>query len=132
MWARLVMPIAFLALAAPLAAQDRTRSETVTFARGTSSKMIKGTIRGDRGVNYRVQARAGQTMTVTLKTSNRSNYFNVTAPGADAAMFIGSSAGDRFTVRIPSSGSYTVHTYLMRNAARRGEVANYTMSIAVR
>lgn len=129
---RYALPIALLAFCTPLAAQDGTRSETVTFAHGTSSKIVKARIKGYAGVNYSVQARAGQTMTVSLTTNNRSNYFNVTAPGADAAMFIGSSSGNRFQVKIPSSGSYAINTYLMRNAARRGEMANYTLSISVR
>lgn len=138
MWIRGFIPIALLGLSAPLAASappaapNDVRSETVQFARGTSSRTIKGSIKGYAAVNYVVQANAGQTMTVTVKTSNKSSYFNVTAPGADTAMFIGSDAGNRFSQKIASSGAYTVNMYLMRNAARRGETANYTLTIALR
>jgi len=62
-------------------------------------------------------------------TSNASNYFNVTAPGAQQAMFIGSSAGTSFQDTVPSSGDYTIDLYLMRNAARRNETANFTITI---
>src|SRR4029453_10351527 len=68
-------------------------------------------------------------MRVTLKTTDPSSYFTVSAPGAQEAMFIGSTSGNTFTTKLPSSGDYTVNVYLMRNAARRKDVANYTVTI---
>lgn len=127
----------FLALSAllvagtPIVAQDRIRTVPIQFAKGASSKAIKGSVRGYDTVNYTIAARAGQTMTVRMTTANASSYFNVTAPGADAAMFIGSTSGNRFTTTIPSTGTYTIQVYLMRNAARRGEAANFTLNVAV-
>lgn len=120
------------ALAVPSLAQAPIRTERVQFAKGASSKAIKATIKGDQSVDYVVGARAGQTMTVSLTTSNASNYFNITEPGADAALFVGSTEGNRASVQIPSSGDYTVRVYLMRNAARRNETAKYTLTVGVR
>jgi len=117
--------------ATSFAAQDPAKIVPVRFAHGASSTAIKGSVRGHASVNYMVRARAGQTMTVRLTTSNSSNYFNVTAPGADAALFIGSSAGNRFSATIRSTGTYMLRVYLMRNAARRNERAHYTLNIAV-
>lgn len=124
--------LAALALATPIHAQNSERTERVQFARGAVSKAIKGSIKGYAGVNYLVRANAGQKLTVTLKTSNASSYFNVTAPGAEAAMFVGSTSGNSFTTTIPSGGDYKINVYLMRNAARRNEVANYTLTVGVR
>lgn len=101
--------LAALVLAAPLSAQDVGRTEHVQFARGTTSKAIKGRVKGYTGADYVVSARAGQKMTVTLKTSNASSYFNVTAPGAEAAMFVGSTSGNSFTTTIPSTGDYRIN-----------------------
>ncbi len=103
----------------------------VSFAKGTSSQTLKGSIKGDQSRDYIVDARAGQTMTVDFKPSNASAYFNVISPGADSAMFIGSTEGNRFSGPLTSSGRHTVQVYLMRNAARRNEVANYTITIGV-
>jgi hypothetical protein len=103
----------------------------VSFAKGTSSQTLKGSIKGDQSRDYIVDARAGQTMTVDFKPSNASAYFNVIAPGADSAMFIGSTEGNRFSGPLTTSGRHTVQVYLMRNAARRNEVANYTITIGV-
>lgn len=113
-----------------LAQQDRT--ERVQFARGAASKAISGTIRGYAGVNYIVGARAGQVMHATLQTNNASAYFNVWTPGADEALFVGSTTGNRFSATLPADGDYRVQVYLMRNAARRNERANYTLTVGVR
>jgi hypothetical protein len=46
-------------------------------------------------------------------------------------MFIGSSEGNRFSGPLTVSGRHVVQVYLMRNAARRNEVANYILTIGV-
>lgn len=117
-------------VAAPVLAQQE-RTERVTFARGASSKTIAGTIRGDNAVSYIVSARAGQRMTVSLRTSNRSNYFNVWAPGADTAIY-NETTGAPFSGTLPADGDYRIQVYLMRNAARRNERADYRLSVSVR
>jgi hypothetical protein len=115
-------------LGQPASAQQET---AVAIAKGTSSQTLKGSIKGDQDHNYLVNARAGQTLTVDFKPNNASAYFNVTAPGADSAMFIGSSSGNRFSGPLTVSGRHVVQVYLMRNAARRNETANYTITIGV-
>ncbi|MBB5684911.1 PPC domain-containing protein [Sphingobium boeckii] len=127
----LTVSMAMLALVAPALAQDGIRIVAVQFARGASSAAMKGSIKGDEAVDYTVRVRAGQTLTVRLTTGNRSGYFNVTAPGADVAIFNGSISGKRFSVTIPSTGTYVVRVYLMRNAARRNDTANYTLNVAI-
>lgn len=117
---------ATLILAVPAGAQQRT---VVAFAKGASSATLQGSIKGDQDHSYVVDARAGQTLTVDFKPTNASAYFNVTAPGADSAMFIGSTSGNRFSGPLAVSGPHVVQVYLMRNAARRNETANYTITI---
>lgn len=120
-----------LVIAAPAFAQDAPRVERVQFAKGASSKTITGSIRGYQAVNYVVGARAGQTLEASLKTTNGANYFNITADGADAALFVGSTNGNAAAIKLPEDGDYVVQVYLMRNAARRSEMAKYTLTIAV-
>lgn len=104
----------------------------VHFAKGSSSAAIQGAIRGDRIVDYKLRARAGQTMTVHLKTSNDSNYFNVLPPKSkDVAVFVGSTSGNDWTGTLAASGEYTIRVYLMRSAARRHESAKFTLTVAV-
>lgn len=114
---------------AAIAQAPMPKPERVQFAKGTSSKAIKGTIKGDQSRLFVVNLRAGQTISVKLVSSNASANFNVTAPGAEQAMFIGSTSGNEFKDVIPSSGDYKIDLYLMRNAARRNETANFTITI---
>jgi len=83
-------------------------------------------------VTYLLDVRAGQTINVSLQGSNRSGYFNVTAPRSDQALFNGSTSGDRWRGRAATSGRYKIEVYLMRNAARRGETMRYTLDVGVR
>ncbi|KQM79619.1 hypothetical protein ASE70_18745 [Sphingomonas sp. Leaf22] len=128
----LLIGATLLALAASQAAQDPVKNVPVEFSKGASSITVKDSVRGYATVNYTVAARAGQTIMVRMNTNNGSSYFNVTAPGADDALFNGSIAGNSFTGKLPSTGNYTVQVYLMRNAARRNEVANYTLTLGLR
>ena len=123
---------AVLAAALPAGAQDHSRTERVQFARGTSSATLHGSIHGYDTVDYVLGARSGQTLNVRLQPTNASAYFNVTKQGADEALFVGSTSGNSFTGRLPSSGDYVVRVYLMRNAARRDEHANYSLTVGVR
>ena len=71
-------------------------------------------------------------MTVSLKTSNASNYFNVLPPGSTGeAIFIGSSGGNRWQGVLAADGEYKIRVYLMRNAARRNETAKYSLTVGV-
>jgi hypothetical protein len=93
---------------------------------------LKGTLRGDKTIDYKLNAKTGQTMSVTLKTGNGANYFNVLPPGSnDVAVFVGSSGGAEWTGQLAADGEYTIRVYLMRNAARRNESANYTLDVGV-
>ncbi|MDM7956071.1 hypothetical protein [Blastomonas sp.] len=129
------LPAAALALSAVavpmavIAQAPMPKPERVQFAKGTSSKAIKGTIKGDQSRSFVVNLRAGQTISVKLVSSNASANFKVTAPGAQQAMFIGSISGNAMQDVVPSSGDYKIDLFLMRNAARRNESATFTITI---
>ena len=113
------------------AAEQGIRTERVQFAKGATKAVIKGQVKGYSDVDYLVRAGAGQTITVTLKRSNLSNYFNVLPPGSkDVAMYVGQT-GEDFTGMLPTDGDYTIRVYLVRAAARRNESSNYTLTISV-
>jgi hypothetical protein len=129
---QLVLAVAALAAvsaAAPVAAQQKV---PVQFAKGATSTTLKGTIKGEEYRDYVVNARAGQTMTVTLTNPDGRAFFNVMAPGSTGeAVFIGSTEGNSFKGPVPGTGANTIRVYQMRATGRRGEVANYTLAIGV-
>ena len=112
-------------------AQDPVRRVDVSFASGTSGASYNDSITGYDSVEYFLSASGGQHMRVEMSTSNASNYFNVWPPGGDTAIFVGSSSGDQFDGILPRSGEYRVQVFLMRNAARRNETANFTLKFAI-
>jgi hypothetical protein len=112
-------------------AEESIVTKRVQFARGSSSSTLKGALKGDEIHDYVLSAKAGQSMHVTLKTSSTSAYFNVLPPGSEAALFIGSTSGNKWNGTLPVDGEYRVRVYLMRSAARRNAKATYTLSIGI-
>jgi len=126
-----VLPFLLLVGTPHVFAKDEIRTVRVQFKKGTDEATIKSRIKGYEIVDYRLGAKAGQIMRVTLQTKNGANYFNVLPPGSDAAIAIGSNLGNKWTGTLPVDGDYTIRVYLMRSAARRNETANYTLSVGV-
>lgn len=128
----MTMALALLAATSFASAVETVESRPVYFAKGTSLATLKSSLKGDQTIDYKLDARAGQSMAVALKTDNTANYFNVLPPGSnDAAVFIGSTDGDSWSGTLAANGRYTIRVYLMRSAARRGETANYTLTVGI-
>lgn len=89
---------------------------------------VKGSIQGSQDMKYTLLASKGEKLKITMKATNPSTYFNVTAPGAQEALFNGSVSGDTFSATAEQTGEYQVVVYLMRNAARRNVRSSYTLS----
>ena len=121
---------ALLLAAGSAAAADRV--ETVRFARGADSAELRGTVRGYDVVEYRIDARAGQAIEAALRREHGPAYFSVWAPGSEEAMFFGPSAGNRFAATLPADGEYRLRVFMMRSAARRGERADYRLTLRIR
>jgi len=112
-------------------ARADVREETIQFRKGESRATVKGTIKGDQTADYKLRASAGQTLTVDFKPNSRSAYFNVLPPGGEQALFVGATSGNRYVGTLPADGLYTIRVYLMRSAARRNEIARYTLDVGV-
>lgn len=115
----------------PAPALAETVTQQVAFPAGSDGTKLTGAITGDEAVRYLLGSNAGQRMTVDMTTTNASAYFNVTAPGATEALHIGSVAGNSFDGILPAGGNYAVEVFLMRNAARRGETAEFTIAFRI-
>lgn len=122
---------AFGLLVAHSAAWAAPRSERVVFAKGATSKVIKGSIKGYDYVDYVIRARGGQSLTVSLTSNRGSNYFNIMPSGDPSSFYNGSIDGNLFRGPVPASGDQIIRVYLMRNDARRGVTATYTLTISI-
>lgn len=131
-FALLLIPAVIAACVSPVLARDEFRTERVQFKAGTSGATVKGKIKGYETVDYVLEAGKGQNMNVSMATDNLSSYFNILPPGEnEAAMFIGSTSGNQFEGTLPASGDYKIRVYMMRNAARQDEMANYRLEMIV-
>lgn len=110
---------------------ETARTETLPAASVTAGTILKGRLKGDETATYAVRAEAGQTLSVDLSTSNASLYFNILPEGSQEALFIGSTSGTVADIPLPAAGTYLVQVYLMRNAARRDEAAEYAIGIGL-
>ncbi|GMU73678.1 MAG: hypothetical protein HS109_08875 [Burkholderiales bacterium] len=128
----LALGFAFVAASHEAPAASGIETRQVRFAAGATSATTNGSIKGDQTIDYKLRAKAGQTMSVWLKTKHGANYFNVLPPGSkDVAVYNSSSGGNEWSGTLEADGEYTVRVYLMRSAARRNETANYTLTVGV-
>jgi hypothetical protein len=131
---RFVLSAAMLAaLSAPVAAQ---RTADVQFQPGNYGTMLSGTIVGDEYFDYRLRAKAGQKMFVSLSVSgtngNGSAYFNILPPGSDGVAIYNSSSGDQSTtIELPKSGEYKIRVYLMGNDRDAGKTVGYNVDVSI-
>ncbi|MBO6774555.1 MAG: SH3 domain-containing protein [Marinibacterium sp.] len=131
--------LALVAISA--AAEDDTRTQIVRFAPGTSGATIQDQITGYEVVRYVLGASVGQRMTIALTTGHTSTYFNAVQPSAPQGPALASSemAGtnpmvpdlNRFDGVMPETGDYVIEVWMYRSAARRGDVADFTLDIAI-
>lgn len=128
--------LAALLCAPPAAMAQDMRPVAVRFAPGATSATLRGTVVGDATVAYTVAAEAGQTLKLAFKSSSRFASFNLYAPGrgpGDEALAVADMLPDpnRFDGALATSGTYTVTVFLNRAAARRGQRANFTLTVAI-
>lgn len=115
------------------AAADKVTTTPVQFAKNTHSFSTSHSLLGYDSVNYTLDAKASQTMQVSL-TGNSNVGFNIYAPGdvPGVAIALGSgNTGQAWNGTLAASGIYTVQVYQVRAAARRGTQAAYTITFAI-
>jgi hypothetical protein len=136
-----VFALVFTTLSAPAFAVEGPRIEQVQFDAGTSGTTIQDRITGYEVVRYLLGAQAGQRMTVALDTANTYTYFNVIQPsqpdGPALAVSEQSATNpmvpelNRFDGVLPESGEYAIEVWMYRAAARRGDVADFSLDVAI-
>ena len=112
---------------AALAQGGTVTGRRIRFARGRTTAVVKGSIAYAHSDAYTLGARAGQTMSLHVASTNRQVVFSLTAPS-------GTPVEGAFTVRdwsgeLPESGDYTITVV---NNRERGPASAYTLEVTVR
>ncbi|XZG71664.1 PPC domain-containing protein [Chitinibacteraceae bacterium HSL-7] len=117
----------------PAMASEAIPVEQVQFARGSSSAKLKGQIVGNKVQDYKLRAKAGQTLSVALNARSTSVNFNILPPGSnDVAIFSSASTGETSRkVVLEQDGEYTIRVYQMGNRKSSGTRTPYEISVAI-
>jgi hypothetical protein len=131
--ALLALVLSFAAEAAVMAAEPVPSPKPIFFATGSTSGTLGGNVRrGERNL-YSLNAKAGQTMTVTITTPDGNAVFQLYEPGTtvgrdnDGALEFhgealhGAADGEdatRWQGRLPKSGTYLIVVGSTRGNAR--------------
>lgn len=117
-----------IGLATPLLAQS---SERIEFASGNDNAYVEDTVTGQQYRDYVLNARAGQTMAVSLTTEGNA-YFNILPPGSSGnAIYNGSLNGADTSLQLPQSGDYTVRVYLLGDDRDSNHTVSYGLSMGI-
>lgn len=116
------------ALQAGLPPEDKL--EALTFA-AIGATSASGAITGYKAPVYAVPVAAGQTLTVTFKPSNTSQYMNVVdaADTTGAAVHRGEVDGPDASLTPSKDTVYLLKPFLVRAAARRGESGTFEITL---
>jgi hypothetical protein len=105
--------------AVPQVVAAQERMETLRMRPGATQTTVRGIVFGPISASYRLEARAGQRMSLDLNSRNTFLYFNVLDPRGRAI----AREQTRWDGRLPASGLYTIQIYLVRAEARRNRPA---------
>ncbi|WP_251978420.1 SH3 domain-containing protein [Salinicola avicenniae] len=108
-----------------------TLADTVTRLDATTRTLVREQLTGDETDRFQVTARGGQTLSVDLYADNASASFTIWSEEADTALFAGMQKGNVADVPLPTDGDYRIEVFLVRAAARRGEMAHYSLAVAL-
>jgi hypothetical protein len=100
----------------------------VEFRRGSDTAEITGRIKGDESIIYKLNARDGQFLTVSLRPDNQAADYNIYIPGrgpGDEALFTSATGGREYVGQLYKTGDHSVSVFLNRPAARQSETANF-------
>lgn len=117
--------------AVPAAGGDPDRIvKRARFPQGADSAVLRGTLVGRSYIDHLVRGRAGQTLSVEMGRVSNAVSFNVLPPGSTGvAMAIGDLIGRRYEGLLPDDGDFIVRVFLNRAAVRRGERADFAVSV---
>lgn len=128
-----------LALVAVLALSTASFAQTssdVQFKPGNYGTMVNGAIRGHEYIDYKLRAKAGQEMFVSLSIDGTNGhgtaYFNILPPGSDdVAIYNSSMNGNTTTIDLPKSGEYKIRVYLMGNDRDADKTVGYNIDLSI-
>lgn len=105
-----------------------TSTQRISFAPGTSSAQVGGKVQGAQSRDYLVNARAGQTLTLSTIGTSSFLQLQVFAPNG-RILYTGSR---NWSSVLRQSGDYRVRARLVPEEQNAGTAAEYSLTVVVR
>ena len=104
----------------------------VKFAKGKSSGIYNGRIKGDKYLDYSLKVSEGQTLTVTLtRRSGEPPYFNVLKSGSEVAIADDAREVTKWSGQLSSSDTYVIRVYVAKAARLAGRTSTFRLTVSV-
>ena len=129
-WMALTLALGVLVLAQPMRARAGLQQGTfgeqrIRFARGANSAEVRGSVRQDRAMLYKIGAKAGQTMTIAL-TGDAKTRFDLSGPKDASGQALASGATE-WTGTLEDDGDYAILVITDDRVS-----APFTLSVSIR
>lgn len=102
-------------------------AQRISFAPGASAATVNGSVRGYETRDYILNARAGQRMSVNLRSNSTFMQVAVLSPQGET-LYVGTN----WTGSLPSRGDYLVRVGLVRAEARRDGAGGFQLTVGIR
>ncbi|PIG09555.1 hypothetical protein CLU84_2482 [Comamonas sp. 26] len=119
-----------LGLISPLLGNAMTQAHSNYSTLGTPTSSYSGQITGNGVVQYGLDTRPHQQLTVQLNTNNPSSRINVIKDGSAKPLCQSSATQNTCSFRTEPDANYRVLVSLTPEAAQRGESARFTLTVA--
>jgi len=106
-----------------------TEKGDLAFAPGTTSATAKGEIQGMDRDTYQIRAKAGQTLSVSVKNAKKLVLFHIQLPNEEGKYLPGAGEEDDATKwqgKLPKDGKYTIIV-----GAMRGSDTHYVLDVSI-
>jgi hypothetical protein len=123
-----------IVLTAATSYADKVHTEQIKFEAGKSSATISGKVTGGDTGLYKLNAKEGQFLKMSMTTDKESSDFNIYIPGSgqgDEALFTSATGGRNYTGQLYKTGDHSITVFLNRAAARKGGTATYKLHVAI-
>jgi len=120
-----------LIIATAALSDDLVISRDLKRSFGSNSIAVSGVIMGRRIIDYTVRVRAGEVLSATLVSGNPGLAFNVLPPGSNDFAIDGAIGLKTWRGALLTDGEYAIRIYLDRAGARRGESADFRLTVTI-
>ncbi|MCR8669310.1 hypothetical protein NO995_16600 [Aestuariibaculum sp. M13] len=107
-------------------------TKELNFDSDKANLVIEDVFKGEEIIDYALNVKKGDSVSIILNRKINSSYFNLLPPGSNnVADFIGQTQGDTCKMVLQQTGVYKIRVYQMRSSARRGTEVKFKLDVSL-